>query len=638
MRLAGGLLLGLANHGAATAATDPAPAAAIPPIEAFAELPKIESPALSPDGRFFAAKIAIAGTQYFAIVPLGDQGKPKVIGLGEFDLNWWRWVDNQYLVLGVGQIMPVMTDEWYVRRIVGVGVTGKMISLSPPASGQNADDVIWASHDGPPRILLSYQTSIFTNDPGFWPQVDEIDVVTGRRKRASGSQTGVMDWYADGDGVVRMGVGHGNEGRSTRVLYRADARAPWRTIDRARFRSEAVMTPALFQRDGSALMIADDEAGYSALYDLDLTGMKRGAQRFASKGFDIGGLQTDESGFALAGVRVNEDRPSTHWIDPDMKALAAEAQLLSTGSDVRILSTSADRQKAILKVDAPDAPGLYLFYDRADKTGMSIGNVSDTLGLRRFNPVRTIRYKARDGLEIAAVLTLPKGRKTNLPLIVLPHGGPFARDTEEWDWWTQFLASRGYAVVQPNYRGSSGYGTGFAARGEGQWGLAMQDDLNDAVSALTKDGTADPKRVCMAGASYGGYAAMRAAQRDGSLYRCAISYAGVSDLPAMKRYDSQFLMAGVRKDWLLKQAPDLAAVSPINGVPQFSIPILLIHGVKDRTVPVRQSRSLNQKLRSAGKMVTYIEQPEADHHFTRSQDRLQFLKAMDAFLKQYNPA
>ena len=142
---------------------------------------------------------------------------------------------------------------------------------------------------------------------------------------------------------------------------------------------------------------------------------------------------------------------------------------------------------------------------------------------RRLSPVRSVRYAARDGTAIEAVLTLPRDRPDkNLPLIVLPHGGPFARDSESWDWWTQYLAELGYAVIQPNYRGSSGYGTDFAKKGEGEWGLKMQDDLNDAVTYLAKEGIADPKRVCMVGASYGGYAAMRAAQRDGALYRLSL--------------------------------------------------------------------------------------------------------------------
>ncbi|WP_298092560.1 alpha/beta fold hydrolase [uncultured Sphingomonas sp.] len=264
---------------------------------------------------------------------------------------------------------------------------------------------------------------------------------------------------------------------------------------------------------------------------------------------------------------------------------------------------------------------------------------NDTLKGRVLSPVSTVHYTARDGTPIEAVLTLPRLRAPkNLPLIVLPHGGPFARDSEGWDWWVQYLAELGYAVIQPNYRGSSGYGIDFAKKGEGQWGLKMQDDLDDAIPFLAKQGIADPKRVCMIGASYGGYAAMRAAQRNGDLYRCAVSYAGVSDLAAMQRYDGQFLFGKTRGDWLKKQAPDYRAVSPRFGAAAFTIPILLVHGREDKRVPVKQSRMMADALKAAGKPYDYIEQPLADHHFTRGEDRLEFLKAMAAFLAKHNPA
>jgi dipeptidyl aminopeptidase/acylaminoacyl peptidase len=331
--------------------------------------------------------------------------------------------------------------------------------------------------------------------------------------------------------------------------------------------------------------------------------------------------------------------PSTHWLDPDLVRLQDQIEKVTPGRRASLLSMNAARHRFLVHLGGADRPGIFYFMDLADGRMQRLAYANERIAGAALNPVRTVHYKARDGLDIAAVLTLPAGRDTNaLPVVVMPHGGPFARDSEDWDWWAQSIAERGYVVVQPNFRGSSGFGTAFAAKGRGQWGLGMQDDLNDAVAWLAQQGLVDAKRAAMVGASYGGYAAMRAAQRDGALYRCAVAFAGISDLPALMRYDSQFLNSGGGDDWLRHQAPDLKDVSPINFVEQFSAPILLVHGKADQRVPVKQSRALAERLARAGKPVTYLEQPKGDHFLSRAEDRLGLLQATHDFLKQHVPA
>lgn len=359
----------------------------------------------------------------------------------------------------------------------------------------------------------------------------------------------------------------------------------------------------------------------------------------STAGFDIAGVRIDQTRTRLLSVAVEEDSYSVRWIDPAMTALQAEINALVKGANGTIISTSRDLSRSIVLFSSADAPGAYFLYDRATGQMKRMAYVNSAIRMEKLNPVSMISYQARDGLPISAVLTLPKARSAQkLPLIVLPHGGPFARDSLGWDWWPQFLADRGYAVVQPNYRGSSGYGTAFTRRGEGEWGLKMQDDLIDSIAHLAKDGRVDPNRVCIAGASYGGYAAIRASQRDSKHYRCAISYAGVSDLARMSRSSYGDLFGKKTKAWLRKQAPSLATVSPISTPAATAIPVLLVHGRKDTRVPVSHSRDMAAKLKRVGREVIYIEQPLADHHFSRSADRLEFLKAMEAFLTKHNPA
>lgn len=632
----------LPHAGAVSQSAPAAPAAKAPrPIEDFAALPFMESPRLSPDGTKVATKIAVRGEQYFAVVPLFGGGAPALVPAGGKDINWWRWVNEDWLVVGIGQLQEVEHTDFYIRRAIGVSADGKkIVPLAFREAAQGADDVIWIADDGTPRIRLALQTSVYLNDEGFWPEVVEIDVSTGKSKRVLRSHQGVSSWYADGKGVVRMGIGLAAEGRSSRLLYREKDDENFRTLDRANSRKgQKLLLPILFLSQAGEALAIDDRDGFDAVYKLDLKTLTLGEKVFGADGYDVVGIVADPTGSSLLGVTFTDTGQRVHWIDPDAANIQTQLDGAVAPRRATILSNDRKLERYLIHLGGADRPGGFYVMNVADGKLQRLAHFNERIGSAALHPVRTIRYKARDGLEIPAVLTLPAGRAAKgLPVIVMPHGGPFARDDESWDWWPQFLADRGYAVVQPNYRGSSGYGTAFAEKGEGQWGLAMQDDLNDALAHLAREGIADPKRACMVGASYGGYAAMRAAQRDGSLYRCAVSFAGVSDMPALLRYDRSFFNSGRGRDWLREQAPDLKSVSPINFVDQFSTPILLVHGKEDQRVPAKQSRELAERLRAAGKSVRYVEQPKGDHHFSREEDRLQFLKALEAFLKEHNPA
>lgn len=615
------------------------PQAAVP-VEAFAELPVLADPSLSPDGTHIAGKMAVAGAQHLVVVSLFDHAKPVAIKVGpEMDINWWHWVGNGWLAVGVGQQMPFQGDDVYMTRMIGVSADMKQVQrIDWPRSGLRADDLLWVARDGSPRILFSRQTGIETLDE-IYPSVWEADVSTGRTKRVASSQVDVWNWHSDGAGTVRMGVRYADATGRASLLYRTSNGEFFHTIARNDPKSEtSVVVPLTFRADGTALA-TDDTSGRDQLYEVSLPDLKLGKKLFGLDRYDIDGIIENHDGTDVIGVQVTDTYPHTVWLNAEMKKIQEAADKAVGNRRARIVSRNADDSRMLVEVGTASQAGTLYFWDLAVGRMQRYAYQNRTLGNRSLSPVKTVRYTARDGTAIDAVLTLPRRRAArNLPLIVLPHGGPIARDSEEWDWWTQYLAEIGYAVIQPNYRGSSGYGTAFVKLGEGEWGLKMQDDLNDAIGYLAKEGIADPKRVCIAGASYGGYAALRAAQRDGTFYRCAISYAGVSDLVGIKHYDAQFLNGKTAGRYWSKRTQDLHGVSPRFGAAQVSIPILLMHGKADRRVPVRQSRQMAEALKAAGKPYEYIEQPLGDHHFTRSEDRLEFLKAMGAFLAKYNPA
>jgi dipeptidyl aminopeptidase/acylaminoacyl peptidase len=609
------------------------------PISEFASLPVLENLQLSPNGEKLVAEIAVGGKQRLLILPAGGPGEQTQAGLGDVKLNWVRWVNDEWLIANVTSMQLVGGQEWPLTRLLAFKSDGTGVrTIAARKAAQEGGNVLWIAKDGSTDILLSYQRSILSDQLEFYPQVDRVDVATGKMKMHVGSRLGVFDWYADPNGVVRVGFGREKEGLRKRLLYRNAEGDAFREVANVDSDTE-LLVPQMFTTEQNTALTFSSKDGYTAVYKLDLNTMQLGDKVFGVKGYDVDRMFTDSSGSVLTGVGYEDKKFRVAWFDKAEKETQNQLDASLPGQSPIVVSSDRAQKKHIVLAGGASNPGVYYLY--SSQTGMAtqIAPRHATFKASNLGPVKTIQYAARDGLKIEAVLTLPKDKSaTNLPLVVLPHGGPSARDSESWDWWTQFLADRGYAVIQPNYRGSTGFGDDFYDKGRGQWGLAMQDDVDDARAWAIAQGIADPSRVCIAGASYGGYVAMRAAERNPELYKCAISYAGVSDLTEMMRKDQFFLYGRVRRAWMKGQAPDFAAVSPIKRPEKFGIPILLMHGKKDRRVDVGQSREMAEKLKAAGKPHEYVEQPEGDHFFSREEDRLQFLQKMEEFLDKHNPA
>jgi dipeptidyl aminopeptidase/acylaminoacyl peptidase len=631
--------------GRAQLASSQAPSAALTPsAEAFAATPYMDQPELSPDGLFYATKNSQGGKAVLLIRSLEQPGAPQVSlpdGEQDGELAWWRWVTNDWLLVATSDVRKVKGEDTRFSSVLAINrTTGVINRIAANIDAENKADVIHISRDGRPRILLGVQRSTKPG-PNSWTEVFDVDVSTGALTSIIKPRANFTRYVADPTGTVRMGVAYDDAKQLAQLYYRLNASMPFEEIDRAEYgKSETLMVPDLFMAEpGKALTISSTD-GYAALYEFDFNTMIRGKKVFGLDGYDINNFAMTPKADGAVGVMVTEKRARIYWIDPSIAASQREIDAKFGEGNALVLSWSRQFSRFIVRVGGPDQAGaFYLFDTKAKDRFRLLGLADETLKMNTYGPVSTIKYTARDGVPIEAVLTLPKGKVAKgLPLIVLPHGGPEARDSEGWDWWVQFLASRGYAVIQPNYRGSTGYGRRLLNLGTGQWGLKMQDDLLDAVDHLAKLGIADPKRVCIVGASYGGYAAMRGAQRDGSRYRCAISYAGVSDLRGMIKYDGKFLNGATARSGWEASAPDIDAISPLRGPAGFSTPILIMHGARDMRVPVKQSREMAARLKAAHKPVRYVEQPLGDHHLSRPADRLEFLREMETFLRQYNPA
>ena len=612
------------------------------PTEAFASLPFVEKVQLSPDGAHMAGLFAIEGKQMIAIVPvLGDRTKAIRFSVPDLmDVSSIRWVGNDNILVSVVALAPVQGDNWYLSRLIAVNrSTGKTTQLLWEMGGQHASDVLWVPSDGSTKILVAAQNSIYGNDPDFWPGVYSVDVTTGRKSLVEKSRHFVSSWGADPQGRVRIGIGYNDQTTKSNLLFRSISEKALRTIDTAKLSDDEELTvPFYFVPDSDhGYVFKSNAEGRAIIAEVNLTNGKDVRTVFDEANVDdvILDRQTSE----LLGVRTNDQEAPIHWFDPVLRSHQADLQNASPGSNVEIVSFSSDRSKLLVRFSTPDNPGLLYYLDAPSGSLSKLASLSSRIEGKRLSRARYVQYKARDGLNIEAILTMPRGRADkNLPFIVLPHGGPWSQDTLTYDYWVQFLAERGYAVLQPNFRGSTGYGEAFEKAGEGQMGLAMQDDVTDGVLWAVKEGIADPKRLCIVGASYGGYAAMWGIAKDPDLYRCAISISGVSNVRRDVNDFGGSTHARLFKGQWQRMAADFDAISPFNAVERIKAPLLLIHGKKDVRVDHNQSTRMHAAMNRAGKTVEMVSIPLADHYFTREADRLTLLNAMENFLAKHNPA
>ena len=637
---------------AAAAAQTSSPASTAPtavqtvqiPAADFARPPFIRQPRISPDGTHLAGMVNIEGKQVVAMLNLFDHTDHPVYILlpDNTEMSWLRWVNNDHLLVGVYALLPVEDDgRWVISRLVSIDrKTKKVAKILWDQGGQNSSNLLWVASDGSPNILVGAQSSIYVGE-GFWPTVWKVDVETGKRSAVVKGRDGVMDWSADSNGLIRTGVSYNDSNRRFKLLYRGADGGNFKTIDTADTKKEeALLSPFLFMPGTThALAMHDNQKNRSAIYEVDLLTQNDVRTVYtAPEGSEVDDIYLSADGSTLLGASYAGENTGIAWFDPALSEIQSAIDKSVPNRRARIVSMSADRSRLLVVIDRPDSPGALYYFDTHGAKMQRIAFFSAAFASKPLNPVKLIHYTARDGLKIEAVLTLPRDRPaTRLPVIMLPHGGPWAQDSLGYDYWAQFFASRGYAVVQPNFRGSTGYGSAFVRAGQGQMGLAMQDDITDGLNWAVKEGIADPKRACIVGASYGGYAAMWGVAKDPDLYRCAISIAGVANLRReVNDFGDNFMGGKYRDDWK-RMTPDFAAVSPLNAIDRIKVPVQLIHGKKDITVDYSQSSAMFGKMKGAGKVVELVPIPEADHHFTREADRLTLLTAMESFLLRYNP-
>ena len=396
---------------------------------------------------------------------------------------------------------------------------------------------------------------------------------------------------------------------------------------------------SLGRTTGTIIYSVQDEAtGKEHWYELPLSG-GNAVEVLADE--PVLAIHTDRRSRQLIGFVRDGDVPSDQFFDPRRNKIMAAARRAFPGLNVRLIDWSDSFERLLVSTDGVGDPGTWWLVDIKTGKATDLGS-SYPVKSSEVGPMRMFRYKAADGLNVEGVLTLPPRRDAKkLPVVVLPHGGPWSRDYAGFDWMAQAFASRGYAVFQPNFRGSTGYGAAFEKAGDGEWGRKMQTDISDGLAELVRQGIVDGERACIMGWSYGGYAALAGVTLQQGLYRCAVSIAGVSDV---ERLYSTWLREANRdrttKRWAdqaIGKGRDLKSVSPIRFVDRVAAPVLLIHGTNDTVVLPEQSSNMATALRKAGKEAELLALEKADHWMLKGKPRLAMLEAAYKFIERHNP-
>ena len=636
--------------GAALAASSAAaePAAAVPhaarspliPTEELARSPFLSSPTMSPDGTKLLAMIGIGDSSKLGVIyPATGEIVPFATPKG-WEVVSHRWAGNGRVLISLGKTVPYAGDEAYMTRLLAVDLATKRVRfVGRTQQGLEGDDVLYVDPEGK-WLLLSIQKTIYD-----WPSVHRVELDGDGFKQVVPQRDGIWEWYADDSGYVRAGTGI--QGGKWTLVYRSPGTATFRNAGSARLDDQRASLGLLrFALDSDhGYILSSEKTGRDAIHRFNYATMETGELVFEAPANDVSGFTLTEDGKSVSAAYYTDERDRVAWFDPARKEMQAAIDKAVGTKEAWIVSRDRAGSTFLVLVTGAHDPGSYYIY--RPETGVMERLAQLNRKLREYKLARSkpVTYKARDGLDIPAYLTLPSGREAkNLPLIVMPHGGPYGvRDRGDYDPAVQLLANRGYAVLQPNYRGSESYGRAFEEKGSGQWGRAMQDDLDDGMDWLVKQGIADPKRVCIVGSSYGGYAALWGATRNPERYRCAASFAGVTDVPRQLKYSRDFFLnAKSARAWQDRvrgeESFNLKDISPIGQVEKLSVPVLITHGDEDQRVPLKQSSAYAKALEKAGKPHEYHVYAGEGHGLSASANRKDYFDRLEAFLKKHNPA
>jgi len=617
-------------------------------VQAFVKRDRFETIKISPTGEYFAATVPMEDRTLLMIGRRADMKTTTSLQFGEFMyISDFVWVNNERVVLSMaerfgelekpqasGELYAVNFDGKKAENLVGWRVEGRHGSHIQPKKVETvAASLVDPLRDDDENVIISVQP--FAADA--FTRAEKLNVYTGRRVEVARVPVRRADFTTDSRGVVRFAHGAGID-NVNKLYYRKSAEADWELINNEAA-SQRIEVPLGFSSDDKvAYLQVENAEGPDSIVAMDVA---TGTRKEILRDDDVDPWYTLHGAVdhVVIGATFMDGKPRMAFVDDSLPLARLYRSLEAAfGDDVpEVTSTTADGNLALIQTYSDRNPGDFYVFDVAAKKASHLISRADWIDPEKMAGMRPVSLAARDGLTLKGYLTVPNGTNgKQLPLVVLPHGGPQRRDAWGFRTESQLLAAAGYAVLQVNFRGSTGYGRAFKVAGAREWGGKMQDDLTDATRWAIQQGIADPSRICIYGGSYGGYAALMGVAKEPSLYKCAVGYVGVYDLPAM--YGEE----GVRgtseetslHDWVGE--PDkLADVSPIGMASRIKVPVFLAAGGEDKVAPVEHTKKMEKALAAAGVPVETLYYDREGHGFYVEEHRREYYTRLLAFLGRH---
>ena len=628
-----------------------------PGADAFFQRTRMTGASISPDGQTVA--LTTAGTESGRIrlmaVDLKTMKFTLLAGYDDVDVGSFHWVNDHRLVFDLVDMQePLGYHHSYAQGLYAVNTDGTMLrqlvnrQWAPwIARGGERPLLPWYTFylrpvgDASTNDIYVYKVEEFDSTHVDYLQLQKVDTMRGRALDVE-TPPHTTGWTFDATGELRVATTESDN--HLKVMARDAGTGAWSQLgDFDRFFDEKRFVPGYIDEHDTLFVSANNGADKAAVWTYDLAHRKMADKPFLeSKRYDLEPAYLVSQG-KLAGLRYVIDAEVTQWIAPDMEALQAKIdKMLPTTVNRLSFASRGDGHFVVIHAYSDHVPGLYFLYNVRDNKLLTLGNARPGIDAKKSADMEQVHYAARDGLEIPAYLSVPRGaERKNLPLVVLVHGGPYVHGRVwGWDPEVQFLAARGYAVLEPAFRGSTGYGQALFKAGWKQWGLAMQDDVADGVRWAIAQGLADPKRVCIAGASYGGYAVLMGLIKDPDLYRCGVDWVGVTDIDLLytsrwsdlddtwKKYGMTKLIGDPVAD-----AAKFKATSPLENAAKIHAPVLLAYGEKDKRVPLEHGQRFHDALmKQPGAKSEWIVYEDEGHGWRHVENNIDFWNRAAAFL------